>query len=219
MNTFAIVPVKTFENAKTRMSSVLTLRERVSLSRFMLEDTLRVLQRVSRLEKTVVVSNDISADEIAAKYRARFLREKKESGVNAAVALANTYCIKGGAESTIVIPQDLPLLDPAVVRSVCELTDGHQECIVICPSLRYDGTNMLLRKPPSVISTFYDNNSYWNHIKAASASGIPTKIIRARQFMFDIDTPEDAKEIAMDLKGGESSALTFLRSKLQKTTI
>nr|MDQ5859794.1 NTP transferase domain-containing protein [Thermoproteota archaeon] len=112
MKTFAIIPVKRFENAKTRLSSILDTDDRIHLSLLMLEDTLQILSVVHRLSQVIIVSADKRVEETAAKYGAKFLLEEKERGVNSAVALANSYCMKKeAADATMVIPHDLPLLD------------------------------------------------------------------------------------------------------------
>src|SRR5205823_9024140 len=85
MKTFAIVPAKKFENAKARLSSMLSADDRIHLSSLMLDDTLSVLGGVQQIEEVVVVSSDKRAGEIAARYGAKFLHEQKESGVNPAV--------------------------------------------------------------------------------------------------------------------------------------
>src|SRR5919197_259934 len=181
MKTFAIVPVKTFENAKMRLSSLLDIEERIRLSSLMLDYTLRVLASVPLLTQVVVVSGDNRAEEIAAEHRANFLREEKDSGVNSAVAVADNYCMKKDAEATIVIPHDLPLLDAIDISRASNLAKNENRCIVICPSLRYDGTNMLLRKPPSVMETYYDSDSYETHIKAAIEGGIAVKLFFSKR--------------------------------------
>jgi 2-phospho-L-lactate guanylyltransferase len=212
MKTFAIVPVKKFENSKMRLAAVLNDDERVHLSSLMLGDTLSVLTNVQSLQQLVVVSGDRRAEEIAAKHGAKFLHEEKENGVNSAVMLADSYCAEQGADATIVIPQDLPLLDPVDVSMACDLAENEARCIVICPSLRYDGTNLLLRKPPSVIKTYYDMDSYETHIKSAGKLGIPVKLFFSKKLMSDVDTPEDARQLAKE--AGASKALEFLKSKL-----
>ena len=190
MKTFAIVPVKRFENAKTRLSSMLDTEDRIRLSSLMLEDTLQILSVAPPLTQVIIVSADKRADEIATKHGAKFLPEEKEKGVNSAVALADGYCIeKEAADATIVIPHDLPLLDSIVISKACELAEKESTCIVICPSVRYDGTNMLLRKPPSVIGTFYETDSYNMHVRTAIKLGIPVKPLLSKSLMSDIDTP------------------------------
>jgi 2-phospho-L-lactate guanylyltransferase len=213
MKTFAIVPIKRFENAKTRLSSILDKDDRIRLSLLMLEDTLQILSVVHLLTQVITVSADKRVEEIAVKYGANFLLEEKERGVNSAVALADSYCMKEAADATMVIPYDLPLLDSTDISKACELAENESKCIVICPSLRYDGTNMLLRKPPSIISTFYDADSYNMHVKAAVRLGIPVKRLFSKSLMHDIDTPEDALEIIKEEKTVAARSLEFIKSK------
>ena len=213
MKTFAIVPIKRFENAKTRLSSILDTDDRIRLSLLMLEDTLQILSVVHSLSQVITVSADKRVGEIAVKYGANFLFEEKERGVNSAVALADSYCMKKAADATMVIPHDLPLLDSTDISKACELAENESRCIVICPSLRYDGTNMLLRKPPSIIATFYDADSYNMHVKAAIRLGIPIKRLLSKGLMHDIDTPEDALEV-MKEETVTARSLEFIKSKI-----
>ena len=213
MKTFAIIPIKRFENAKTRLSSILDTDDRIRLSLLMLEDTLQILSAVHSLSQLITVSADKRVEEIALKYGANFLLEEKERGVNSAVALADSYCMKEAADSTMVIPHDLPLLDSIDISKACEMAEYESSCIVICPSLRYDGTNMLLRKPPSIIATFYDADSYNMHVKAAVRRGIPVKHLFSKALMHDIDTPEDALEIIKE-ETVTARSLEFIKSKI-----
>ena len=213
MKTFAIVPIKRFENAKTRLSSILDTDDRIRLSLLMLEDTLQILSVVHSLSQVITVSADKRVREIAVKYGANFLLEEKERGVNSAVALADSYCMKKAADATMVIPHDLPLLNSTDISKACELAENESRCIVICPSLRYDGTNMLLRKPPSIIATFYDADSYNMHVKAAIRLGIPVKRLFSKALMHDIDTPEDALEV-MKEETVTARSLEFIKSKI-----
>jgi 2-phospho-L-lactate guanylyltransferase len=213
MKTFAIVPIKRFENAKTRLSSILDTDDRIRLSLLMLKDTLQILSAVHSLSQVITVSADKRVGEIAVKYGANFLLEEKERGVNSAVALADSYCMKKAADATMVIPHDLPLLDSTDISKACELAENESRCIVICPSLRYDGTNMLLRKPPSIIATFYDADSYNMHVKAAIRLGIPVKRLFSKALMHDIDTPEDALEV-MKEETVTARSLEFIKSKI-----
>jgi 2-phospho-L-lactate guanylyltransferase len=178
----------------------------------MLEDTLQILSAVHSLSQLITVSADKRVGEIAVKYGANFLFEEKERGVNSAVALADSYCMKKAADATMVIPHDLPLLDSTDISKACELAENESRCIVICPSLRYDGTNMLLRKPPSVIATFYDTDSYNMHVKAALKLGIPVKRLFSKSVMYDIDTPEDAQQLTKE-KAVSARSLEFIKSK------
>lgn len=213
MKTFAIVPIKKLEKAKTRLSSLLDADDRIHLSLLMLQDTLQTLSVVQSLTQIITVSADKRIEEIALKYGATFLLEEKERGVNSAIALADNYCIKEAADATMVVPHDLPLLDSIDISKACKLAENESRCIVICPSFRYDGTNILLRKPPSIIATFYDADSYNTHLKAATRLGIPVKRLFSKGLMHDIDTPEDASEIIKEETSVASRSLEFIKSK------
>jgi 2-phospho-L-lactate guanylyltransferase len=216
LKTFAIIPVKKFENAKTRLSSILTADERVTLSGLMLQDTLATLVNPKRLDKILVVSSDSRAKKISEEHDAVFICEEKDSGVNSAIMLADRYSVDAKADATIVIPQDLPLLDAGEIDRICEAAGQDSRCIVICPSTRYDGTNILLRKPPTVIKIHYDNNSYNMHVKSAAELGLQVRVFESQKLMFDIDKPDDVRELAAMPDEMITAKLTssFLKSKV-----
>jgi 2-phospho-L-lactate/phosphoenolpyruvate guanylyltransferase len=218
MKVFAIVPVKRFENAKTRLSLMLSPEDRIFLSSVMLQETLRALASCRHLERIIVVSSDERAKELTASAGATYLHEEKDNGVNAAVELADRYSMSHHADTTIVIPQDLPLLDAQEISMACDLAGGEDRCIVICPSQRYDGTNMLLRKPPEIIRTSFDRNSYENHIAAAKDSGVEVRLFLSKKLMLDIDTPDDARMLVHDKSLTENKVLAFIKQKDLKRT-
>jgi 2-phospho-L-lactate/phosphoenolpyruvate guanylyltransferase len=218
LKVFAIVPVKNFESGKSRLASLLTVEERVKLSELFLDYTLNTLTNTSAISDVIVVSSDKRAERIAKIHNAKFLQEKKNQGVNAAVALADVYISKYAVDATIVIPQDLPLLLPEDIERICTSAQEHEKCLVICPSLRFDGSNALLRRPPLLISTNYDNDSYNVHIKKAKASDATIKIIKTKRIMTDIDTVEDVINlirINRRSKDNINKAVGFLSSKIK----
>jgi len=213
MKVFAIVPVKTFDRAKTRLSSVLSPDDRMTLSLMMLQQTLSALAVRANLARIVVVSSDERARKLAESRDAIFLREENDSGVNSAVSLGNDYSTGQGADATIVIPEDIPLLDGEAISAFCALAENEERCVVICPSQRYDGTNLLLRKPPNVIRTFFDENSYESHISAARRNDVPVKEFATEQLMLDIDTPEDARQLLENKSIQKNDVVEFLKLK------
>jgi 2-phospho-L-lactate guanylyltransferase (CobY/MobA/RfbA family) len=72
-----------------------------------------------------------------------------------------------------------------------------------------------LRKPNASIGTFYDDNSYESHIRAARDSGVPVRLYFSKSLMCDIDTPEDASQLAREAPANANSVLEFLKTKLQ----
>ncbi len=210
---FAIIPVKRFENSKSRLAPLLGLEERVTLSGLMLDDTLAALAASQRFDEVLVVTGDPRAKEIAKRRGAVVVWQEADAGVNSAVALGDSYSTNAGAHATVVVPQDLPLMGPGDIAGVCALAGGGP-CVAVCPSLRFDGTNILLRKPPDAIATHYDNNSYENHLDAAKKAGMPAKIMDSRNLMFDLDTPDDVMALARtpDEMIAAKSTASFIKS-------
>lgn len=198
MNIFAIVPVKTLAKSKKRLSSILSTEQRAKLSEVMLLDVLTAVCN-SKVSKVIIVSKDPTVMKIADDYGALIVKEDKERGVNAAVALTDKICMD--CDASIVIPQDLPFILPSDIDMMCDSAIGRR-CIIITPSHRYDGTNALLRKPPVVMETHYDEDSYEIHVRIARERDLPVKIFLNKRLMLDIDEPGD---IAYVMRGGYSS--------------
>ncbi|MFQ5940405.1 MAG: 2-phospho-L-lactate guanylyltransferase [Nitrososphaerales archaeon] len=186
----AIVPVKTLASSKKRLAPILTATERASLSEVMLLDVLSAVCD-SGVTQVIVVSKDQKVMKIAQDFGALIVREDEEEGVNSAVALTDDICRH--YDANIVIPQDLPFVLPTDIDMICDSARG-KRCVVITPSQRYDGTNVLLRKPSNVIETHYDEDSYWMHMFRAKERKIPVKIFLNKRLMFDLDEPTDIRE-------------------------
>jgi 2-phospho-L-lactate guanylyltransferase len=210
---FAIVPTKRFERGKSRLAPLLDIRDRVELSGLLLECTLSTLSKASALSDIVVISSDVRAKRIAKMHAAIFLDEGIDIGVNNAVTIANNYCSEAGADATIVIPQDLPLAVSEDIDMICNYAKEHHKCLVVCPSVRYDGSNALLRRPPKLIDSYYDNNSFDMHIDAARKAGAKIKVILLDRVMRDLDTVEDAEYIVKEPMMCKS--IVYLRSKIR----
>jgi 2-phospho-L-lactate/phosphoenolpyruvate guanylyltransferase len=198
--------VKSFENTKSRLGTFLDPHERTQLSTFLVERTICVLKKSPNIDKIILVSSDRRVEKVASIYGAIFLREDSDSGVNSAVNKADEFCIGSGAEATLVLPIDLPLMIPEDLDIICKsaLSDSH--CMVICPSYKFDGSNVLLRKPCDIIGTSYDANSYPMHVFAAIRKNIKIRVLFLDRLMIDIDTFQDIKKmLAMHEKADQIS--------------
>lgn len=191
MKTFAIVPVKRFDSAKSRLGMLLNKYERAQLSKLFVHRTIRVLKGTSGVKKIVLVSSDVNVEKIAHLYGATFLKEKIQCGVNSAVDRGTKFCTDSGAEATLVLPADLPLVIPEDIDIVCKAALTVRNCMVLCPSYKFDGSNIMLRKPCNIINTSYDSSSYLAHVLEGVRNNIKTRILFIRRAMIDIDTVQD----------------------------
>jgi 2-phospho-L-lactate guanylyltransferase len=188
--TAIVIPIKRFEKSKTRLSSYLGFNQRKILTELLLLDT---LDKVSKLKNTQSIL--VSSEKL--KLPSRFddtviLNEKNgNSSVNHAIKLANRFIESNQFEESVIIPIDLPLMSVNDLEAVINYSKDFNNGICIVPSKRYDGTNILLRKPNLIIDTFYDDNSFYNHVKAATEKEKIVKIFNFESLMIDLDTFED----------------------------
>ena len=189
----AVIPIKNLHFAKSRLSNILTPQQRKSLVLYLLTITIKTLKESQFISEIIIVSSDKAIQRFCVKNNLRFIRDS-DNGVNNAVILADHYCIDNDIDANIVIPHDLPFISAKEIDQICTISEKYPKCIIICPSKRFDGTNILFRKPPNVIKTFYDDNSYMNHLKEAQKFNIPIESLDLDSLMFDIDTKEDLIE-------------------------
>ena len=152
-----------------------------------------LLYKVSKLEgsKIILITDEFINFPENMRQRTVTIREGGTMGVNNAISLADAYIKENDFELSVVIPIDIPLLNVTDLDKLLHHSTKLDEGICIVPSYRFDGTNVLLRKPHSVIQTSYDNNSFFNHFKSALEKGIEIKIFNSSRMNLDIDNMED----------------------------
>ena len=188
----AIIPVKTFSRAKTRLS--LSPEKTGQICRLMLESVLKSVTNCDVIEKTVLVSKDEDALLIGKKFGAHGIYDESEQGVNSAVLLADKYFSQEGFDGTMVFPQDIPLMEPEDIRMLYQMRNS-ERCVLVVPSRKFDGTNALFRTPPSVMETHYDEDSYKIHLNTAEKRSASSALVLIRRMMLDIDDQSDLKFI------------------------
>lgn len=194
MKIAAVIPMKSLHSAKSRLSNILTAQQRKNLAMYLLDATIKELKKSNFISEIIIVSNDKAVKNYSCLNNLKFMRDSDE-GVNKAVILADNYCIDNGLNANIVIPPDLPFISAKEIDEICTISNKYHKCIIICPSKRFDGTNILFRKPPDVIKTHYDDNSYMNHLKEADKFKIPIETLDIVKLRFDLDTKEDLLEL------------------------
>ena len=184
-----IIPVKKFSHSKNRLSSVFTLEEKKELVRCMLFDVCDVLIKSSYLNGIAIVTSENEILQYENYDKIIHLKEGHNSGVNDAVEIGNEYFMKEGFDATIVVPGDIPLIDNQVLDKLFEQVDNNQ--VIITPSRREDGTNLLFRSPPDIIQTSYDSYSYFTHLKMIKDNNLQYSIYLEDAIRLDLDEPED----------------------------
>lgn len=186
----AVIPVKSFNEAKQRLQPVLSHDERRHLARVMFEDVLSVLIQCRRLAAVHVVTSDPEAARLAASLGAYTMPDPLTGGLSGAVATAAQALKTQGMDGMMVVPSDVPSIDPATVNS---LLDAHAlpRAVTLVPAARDGGTNAMLCSPPNVIPNCFGHNSFRAHRHLATSSGIEPSIVNTPKLHYDIDRPLD----------------------------
>ena len=192
MKISAIIPVKTFSKAKTRLN--LPAQKKDELCRLMLEEVLSTICTSKIIDEIVVVSKDDNALEISKRYDAVQIFDHDESGVNNAVALADAYIKDANFDASVVFPQDIPFIEPQDIDNLFRFQNSSKSVIVV-PSRRFDGTNALVRRPVNLMKTHYDEDSYKIHLDVGKSCTPSTSMLLIRRIMLDVDNQEDLEYV------------------------
>lgn len=190
--TWAIVPIRGLESAKTRLGERLDAEERLELVTDLLTRTLVATRDASRISGTVVVTMDPAAAGLARDHRAIGLVERAP-GLNAAIVAARSVAVARGATALVVLPADLPAITPLAVDGLVEASlagRGGTGVIVIVPDRHGSGTNALLVSPPGLIEPAFGPDSLALHRAAGVAAGA-TIVELDGPLTLDLDTTAD----------------------------
>ena len=192
MKIAALVPVKQFALSKTRLE--LTKNQKIVLTELMLKFTIINLKKCKSISTIVTISEDERVEKLSKIYETKFIFSK-EKGVNFAIDAGDNYCKEKKVKSNIIVPIDLIFLNPYEIELLLFVARKHHRCSIIVPSMRIDGTNILLRQPLNIFETSYDNNSYFNHIQSSIKAKAQTVIIKSVNLSEDLDTMDDFNRI------------------------
>ena len=190
MKIAAIIPVKTFSNAKTRLD--LSPQKIEDLCKIMLEEILHTVSISPQIEKTIIVTKEEKAIEIGKKFNAEIIIDEKEQSVNGAVALADKYLLENNFDASIVFPQDIPYIKTQDIDFMLNYKTPPNFAIIV-PSRRFDGTNALMRMPVDLMKTHYDEDSYKIHMNTAKEHTLNVAMVFVKRIMWDVDNAEDLK--------------------------
>lgn len=204
MRTLAILPIKSFSQAKQRLRSELSEADRRALVDSMFSDVLVALRRVPELEGIIVVSGDRVAQRIAQGYGATVV-EDDERGHNSAVGEGIRTALEDGIERVLLVPGDCPLLDPKEIEELLNHRAGERSALIV-PDRHGTGTNALLLTPPDVLAPSFGPDSCRRHLADAGMAGVPAEVVEVPCLAFDVDTPDDLDALQQQLAESRGGA-------------
>jgi len=188
-----LVPIRSFDDAKTRLAEVLDAAERRSLARAMATAVVRAALDLP----VVVVTDDAEVIEWANTVDARAL-PVGVAGLNPSVSAAVDSLAAEGVERVIVAHADLP--HARDLRHV----DG--AAVAIVPDRHGDGSNVLSVPTGAGFRFAYGPGSFARHQAEARRLGLGFEVVDDPDLAWDVDGPDDLpfdwrELLPLDLEG------------------
>jgi 2-phospho-L-lactate guanylyltransferase len=156
----------------------------------LLEHTLTILNKISGIEHTLVVSRDPAALALTRSMGGRTVLEDGAPQFNTALKRATIVAQAQGARAVLILPADLPLVEPSDLEAL--LSQGlTPPVVVIAPDRRLDGTNGLFINPAGLIEYGYGPGSFQRHCQRATEAGARLVVVNSERIGLDLDLPED----------------------------
>lgn len=194
----AVIPFKK-SNAKSRLGTLLSEKEREKLAIAMLNDVAEALFASGCFDVVDIVSTSIIEVEganVVLTYK----------GLNEAL---NEYLQKMSSHSVnepvLIIMADVPLVSINNIRDIVASTAD----IVIAPG-RMGGTNALFISEPSSFRVDYYGTSFLKHVEIGRKSNLKIEVFDSFNLSTDIDEVADLTEILIHGKGHAQSYLKKL---------
>ena len=202
-----LVPVKNLSAAKQRLAPVFDQPARTQLAQAMLHDVLAALHGWKAHPSVAVITCDPHAVRLATEYKFEIIPDLANPGETGAIEMATQVCMERGADFTLVIPADIPLIQAWELEEIVK--HAPEQGSVLVPAGDGRGTNAVLRRPADLFPLRFGNDSFKPHHAAAHATGKPCVVLELPGIAVDIDNPSDLRQlIALP---GESRAQQLLR--------
>jgi len=188
LKTCAIIPIKLFSKAKTRLQ--LSTENTNILCQLLLEEVLETISQSSHIDKILLVSKEDEAFQIGKKFDCVEIFDETESGVNNAVMLADSWISASSFTRSVIFPQDIPFMTTHDIDTLFNFCIP-ENSVILVPSRHFDGTNALIRTPSDIMATRYDEGSYRSQFDSAVIKTSHYSLALIQRIMLDIDSRDD----------------------------
>lgn len=191
-STWALVPIKRFAVAKSRLEGVLTRAECTTLAAHMARDVLRALGAAPDITGIAILTNEPDLAALSEAATARLIPEAADGDYCATLGAAAAELGRAGARHLLVLPADLPTLSAGDIQGLLAAhTAAPPHQVTICSATRDGGTNALVLTPPTALPFLFGPDSARRHLLAATSRGLAARQLELPAFARDIDTPDD----------------------------
>jgi 2-phospho-L-lactate/phosphoenolpyruvate guanylyltransferase len=202
-----LIPVKNLSTAKQRLAGVLDQPSRTKLAQAMLHDVLDAASEWSKQSRknrhvqdqnqnqsgVALVTGDPFAMQLANEYGFEIIPDPANPGETGAIEMATRICAGRGADFTLVIPADIPLIQAWELEEI--IKHAPTEGSVLVPAGDGRGTNAAFRRPANLFPLRFGNDSFKPHHAAAEATGKPCVVLQLPGIAVDVDNPPDLQQL------------------------
>jgi coenzyme F420-0:L-glutamate ligase/coenzyme F420-1:gamma-L-glutamate ligase len=194
----AILPFRSVADSKRRMESALSEQERMELSARLLVRTLAALRHARNIERTILVSPDPLARELA---RAAGAEAIDDHGVplNEAIRLGLDRATTSGASAALIVPVDLAHVSGGALDELVHAWRASRAASALLPALD-GGTAALITPLPTSMSLRYGEGSAALHLRELTATTSSVHQLTS-PLAADLDTPEDLAAVTATGEG------------------
>ncbi len=182
-DTVVLIPIRSFDDSKSRLSGALDARERRHLTMRMAETVVAAARGLP----VRIVSDD---EEVLAWADAQWPREHAvgglsvgRRGLNESVTAAVERAADVGFDRALVAHADLPAAD--------DLTVVDRDGVCIAPDRARDGSNVLCVPTRAGFVFSYGPDSFRRHCAEAERLDLPLTVIDEPSLAWDVDDPAD----------------------------
>lgn len=188
-----LIPVKELAHAKQRLTENVSAEARVALADALWQDFFEVIAATASIERVFVITLEPRVLERARSLGWETITESHQISESESVDFASRWCEERGIASLLRLPVDLPLIEPRDIELILELSDAAPSAVIV-PSRDGQGTNALLRTPPTIFPSRFGPGSFEKHLAEAAAVKARVTVARNRHIEVDID---DAADLAL----------------------
>lgn len=187
---WALVPLKSPETAKSRLSGALPPARRRELFFSLARHVVTTLMETPGIERVAVVTASAAVAAFADKLGALVVHEAREDGTASAFVTGLEFLQSRKVCDVLMIAGDLPLLSVRAVEAmIAARPAGHG--VVIAPDQAGTGTNALLCSPVTAIPPRFGVDSFNKHLAEATARGVTLQVFDDGDFSLDLDVESD----------------------------
>ncbi|WP_428310647.1 2-phospho-L-lactate guanylyltransferase [Hydrocarboniphaga sp.] len=207
----AVVPLKSPERAKTRLSAMLGPAQRRQLQYLLAERVIRALQATAGIDTVAVVTASSEVAAFARALGARVLVQAVETGTAGAFNTAVQSLRRHQASQLLMISGDLPLITPAALQRLLDRRLLAPHAIVVADRHGV-GSNALLCAPPQALPPCFGTDSLRRHLSTAREAGVAIQVMQDPALSLDLDLPADFEALRLQCGSCAEALLAALQA-------